>query len=104
MARNQKFTLLLFFIFLMLTKASFTQVKTYEFEKISIADFKSAIVGDTSAEAVVIADVGNTRFEYGPTGFYLIFERKTRIRILKPEGTSHATIIIPLYNQNITKK
>lgn len=104
MARNQKFTLLLFFIFLMLTKASFTQVKTYEFEKISIADFKSAIVGDTSAEAVVIADVGNTRFEYGPTGFYLIFERKTRIRILKPEGTSHATIIIPLYKSEHNKE
>ena len=97
MIQNQRFPLLLFFILFILTASSFAQKKPYEFEKITAADFSAALVGDTTAEAVVIADVGNTKFEYGPQGFYLVFERKTRIRILKSEGTSHATIIIPLY-------
>jgi hypothetical protein len=92
---------LLLIVFCFTSVFSFSQQKNFEFEKITIADFNSIKTKDSSAVAEVIADVGYTRFEYGPEGFYLIFERKTRIHILKPEGTSHATIEIPLYkNEN----
>lgn len=76
---------------------SFSQQKKFEFEKITASDFNTVKTKDSSAVAEVIADVGLSRFDYGAKGFYLVFERKTRIHILKPEGTSHATIEIPLY-------
>lgn len=83
---------------------SFSQQTKFEFEKITVADFNTIKTKDSSAVAEVIADVGRTRFEYGPKGFYLIFERRTRIHILKPEGTSHATIEIPLYKSDNDKE
>lgn len=88
---------LLLVILCFTTTVSFSQQKQFEFEKITDADFNSIRTKDTSAVAEVVADVGYTKFEYGPKGFYLVFNRKTRIHILKPEGTSYATIEIPLY-------
>lgn len=79
---------------------TFSQQTKFEFTDIKATDFELIKTKDSSAVAEVIADVGRTRFEYGPKGFYLIFERKTRIHILKPEGTSHATIEIPLYKSD----
>lgn len=87
----------LLIVILFTSTVSFSQQKNFEFEKISIADFSSIKTKDSSAVAEVIADVGHTHFEYGNEGFYLVFDRKTRIHILKQEGTSHATIEIPLY-------
>jgi hypothetical protein len=83
---------------------SFSQQTKFEFEKITVADFNTIKTKDSSAVAEVVADVGRSRFDYGPKGFYLIFERKTRIHILKPEGTSHATIEIPLYKSDNNKE
>jgi len=94
---------LIFFICLS-SVVSFSQQKEFEFEKINIADFKNILTRDSTAAAEVIADVGHTRFEYGPKGFYLIFERKTRIHILKQEGTTYATIEIPLYKRKSDKE
>ena len=95
-------SLIIFFCFS--STVSFSQQNKFEFEKINIADFKTILTKDSSAVAEVIADVGRTRFEYGPKGFYLIFERKTRIHILKQEGTSHATIEIPLYKSKTDRE
>ena len=95
-------SLIIFFCFS--STVSFSQQNKFEFEKINIADFKNILTKDSSAVAEVIADVGRTRFEYGPKGFYLIFERKTRIHILKQEGTSHATIEIPLYKSKTDRE
>jgi hypothetical protein len=89
---------------LFLTSYSTAQVKKYEFDKITPADFNTAGLSDTTAEAIVIADVGNTRFEYGTKGFSLVFVRKTRIHVLKPEGTSYASIVIPLYKSGNDKE
>ena len=86
------------------SNVSFSQQKNFEFEKINIADFNSILTKDSSAVAEVIADVGHTRFDYGPKGFYLVFNRKTRIHIIKQEGTSHATIEIPLYKSGNDKE
>ncbi|HPS61593.1 MAG TPA: DUF3857 domain-containing protein [Bacteroidales bacterium] len=84
----------MFLLFPLLLSA---QKPAFRFDKISPADFNRPSGCDTSAEAIIIADIGSTRFDYGTKGFYLIFERKTRILILKPGGTDHATVMIPLY-------
>jgi len=78
-------------------ETSHAQKSKYEFEKIGPADFTVPPLSDSSAAAYVIADCGTTKFDYGQNGFYLIFSRKARIHILKPEGYEYATVIIPLY-------
>lgn len=93
-----------FSVFLLGSSTLPAQVQQFEFEKITPADFQTPRISDTSAEAVVIADVGNTRFDYAQKGFCIVFERKTRIHILKPEGKDHATIVIPLYKSNHDKE
>lgn len=95
---------LLLFVLCFTSVVTFSQQTKYEFLNIKAADFEFIKTKDSSAVAEVIADVGRTRFEYGPKGFYLIFERKARIHILKPEGTSHATIEIPLYKNDNDKE
>jgi hypothetical protein len=95
---------LLLVVFCFTAVTTFSQQKKFEFEKITIADFSDIITKDSSAVAEVIADIGHTRFDYGPKGFYLIFERRTRIHILKPEGTSKATIEISLYKNGNDKE
>ena len=94
----------LFIVLLFTTAVTFSQQKNFEFEKITAADFNSIKTKDSSAVAEIIADIGHTRFDYGSVGFYLIFERKIRIHILKQEGTSHATIEIPLYKSGNDKE
>jgi len=91
-------------ILLLLTLTGFAQKKKFDFDKIVPADFSLSGITDTTAEAVVVADVGSTRFEYGDKGFFLVFERKTRIHILKPEGSSFATIEIPLYKSGSNRE
>lgn len=93
--------LLICFLFAINSQA---QEKKFEFNKITPADFNAVSSSDTSADAVVIADVGETHFDYGPKGFYIIFQRKTRIHILKPGGTHFATVLIPLYKNDRNKE
>ncbi|QCR24442.1 DUF3857 domain-containing protein [Pontibacter sp. SGAir0037] len=58
---------------------------------------------DTSAAAVVLSDVGNTYFTYYK-GFQFVFERQTRIKILKKSGYDWANISIPFYQKNASKE
>ncbi len=60
---------------------------------------------DTGAVAVVLADIGNTYFDYNQTkGFQIIFERHCRIKILKNSGYEYANIEIPIYTSGSTKE
>ena len=52
---------------------------------------------DPDAEALIIKDIGNSRFVMG-SETELIFERTVKIKILKEAGIKHAQISIPLYN------
>lgn len=56
---------------------------------------------DKLAEALVIYDVGDTRFYDNDDGFYLIFERRTRIKILTSAGFKYGEIEIPYYVENL---
>ena len=57
-------------------------------------------VGDSAAAAVVLCDYGRSRLKGLGGGFQVIFERVTRIKILKKSGYGEATVEIPLYHRD----
>ncbi len=67
-----------------------------------VADFQTKTYAkDTSAEAVVLCDYGQTEFMYNnERGFQTKFERTTRVCILKKSGYDWATVEVPLYQSN----
>lgn len=70
-----------------------------KFGKISPADFDlSAHKFDTAAEAVVIADIGNSEFQNNTRGFTLEFRHFKRMKILNKQGFAAATVAILLYS------
>lgn len=52
---------------------------------------------DPTAEAVVLYDIGESRFDLQQDGFELIYERRTKIKILSKAGLKYAEIEIPFY-------
>ncbi|MFN7119508.1 MAG: transglutaminase domain-containing protein [Saprospiraceae bacterium] len=53
---------------------------------------------DPGAAAVIIFDVGSTRFEFNSnTGIQVVFERHTRIKIFSKDGYDYANVTIPYY-------
>ena len=71
-----------------------------KFGDISIEDLKMThYAKDSSAEAVVLADYGETTMEYSQSeGFVLKFERLTRIKILTKDGLDWADFTVRLYH------
>ena len=58
---------------------------------------------DKGADAVTLIDYGNTYYDRGTVGFSsfkTVFEKRTRIKILKEKGLSQADVEIPYYNHN----
>lgn len=58
---------------------------------------------DKGADAVVLIDYGSIHYDRGTSGysvFKTVFERRTRIKILKEKGISQADIEIPYYTHN----
>ena len=70
-----------------------------KYGKITAADFDlSKHNFDTSVSAVVIADIGSSRFAGNNNGWFsLEFRRHNRIKILNKNGMDAANIEIPLY-------
>jgi len=61
-------------------------------------DMKNCIL-DPTADAVVIADMGISGFSRSDNGFDVVYQRKTRIKILKEAGMKYAEISIPFYQE-----
>jgi hypothetical protein len=58
---------------------------------------------DKGADAMVLIDYGNTYYDRGTVGyssFKTVYERRTRIKILKEKGISQADVMISYYNLN----
>ena len=54
---------------------------------------------DSSANAVVLADFGDTRIDYvSNSGFQLVFTRHRRIKIFNSTGYDWADVMVPLYH------
>lgn len=60
---------------------------------------------DSSASAVILADIGESKIVYSQgSGFSINFERTTRIKILTKDGLQHANFEIPLYHSGNTRE
>ena len=71
-----------------------------KFGQIDPKDLTAApFAGDSTAAAVVLCDYGRSRLRGQGSGFQVIFERVTRIKILTKAGYAAATVEIPLYHR-----
>lgn len=75
-------------IFAPMKPISQTEVNMTEYEK------------DMDAEAVVLYDYGDTYFSPSNEGFEIVFEKTTRIKILKESGIDWSEIEIPFYSES----
>ena len=87
------------FIFFLFSFHLQAQNEKIKFGKISLDDLKMTRYDkDSSAEAVILADIGQTYFDYNDlSGFMLIHERFMRIKIITKQGYSRAHQDILLY-------
>jgi len=87
-------------LLLLLPLSGMSQKTQIKFGDVSIEDLKmTRYEKDTSASAVVLADYGETTFQYDQSqGFFLQFERLRRIKILSKDGLDYGNISIPLYH------
>jgi len=87
---------------LCVTSYAFGQKPPSKFGEVTFEDLKmQRYEKDTSAAAVVLVDYGESAILYDQNnGFYLNFERLTRIKILSKDGLDNANISIPLYHDS----
>lgn len=84
--------------FMSLCAPVFTQTYSKEYGVISKSEFElKEYAKDKDAEAVVLFDFGKSRFMNNDNSFDVVFERKTRIKILSKAGLEWAEFEIPLY-------
>ncbi|MDO7853196.1 DUF3857 domain-containing protein [Hymenobacter convexus] len=77
------------------------QPEPIKFGQVDKADLTAApFVGDSAATAVVLCDFGRSRMEGHGSGLQVVFERVTRIKILRKAGFDNATVEIPLYHRD----
>jgi hypothetical protein len=89
------FTTLCFYVF--------AQKPPIKFGEIPLEDLQmTGYDADTSAAAVILADYGEARIS--PFQGKMIFERHTRIKILKKDGTSWANVEVPLWRQTSARE
>ncbi|WP_083262384.1 DUF3857 domain-containing protein [Roseivirga sp. 4D4] len=61
--------------------------------------------GDSSVSAIILADLGFSEIQYDENrGWYLFFEKHTRIKVLSTEGYKYADIEIPLYHSGSVRE
>ncbi len=103
LSTSTTYYLLILFIIFSTSTGALAQVP--KFGKIEATELTmEAYDKDTTAEAVILSDYGQSHFTYtSSSGFQLVFERQTRIKILKKSGYKWADVEVPYY-QNKTGK
>ncbi|VBB47429.1 conserved hypothetical protein [uncultured Paludibacter sp.] len=91
---------------LFITTFVYGQDEKYEYGKISQEEFDmKSYSKDKDAEAVVLFDIGKSYFNRTESGFKVVFEKHTRIKVLSDAGIKYGEIDIPFYQQgNIFEK
>ncbi|MBO3273175.1 DUF3857 domain-containing protein [Hymenobacter defluvii] len=83
-----------------LTFTAHAQTEPIKFGKLDPKDMdEKSFVADSAAEAVVLCDYGVSRFSVVNGEFKIMFERVTRIKILKKSAYDRATVEVPLYHK-----
>jgi len=93
----------LLFILLLLCLSTFAQQFDKKFGKISIEEMEMKTCPiDSSAAAVFLFDIGETRFEFNmdKSRFQLLISRHARIKILSKDGLDWANLSLTLFNEN----
>ncbi|WP_310397282.1 DUF3857 domain-containing protein [Hymenobacter sp.] len=86
---------------LLRTAVAQAQPEPVKFGQVDKQDLTAApFAADSAAPAVVLCDFGRSRLKGKGSGLQVVFERVTRIKILKKAGYEAATIEIPLYHRN----
>ncbi len=98
--QKQKIITIIFIGFLIAFSA---RIEAQEFGKFTRADAEyNEYLPDKSVSAVVLYDIGKSRFQRNEDAFYgfeLVFERITRIKVLSEEGIAWANVEIPIYQE-----
>ncbi|WP_462248740.1 DUF3857 domain-containing protein [Ferruginibacter sp.] len=99
---------ILFLLIISTAAIAFAQKEIPAFGKVDKADLEMKDCDfDKGAIAVKLIDWGNTYYDRGTAGFSLfktVFEKRTRIKILKEKGLSEADVKIPYYSRNNDEK
>lgn len=95
--KTYRFLILVMLLSPMLLKAGENPVKfgSVSLEELVMSNYKA----DESAEAVVLSDMGLSKFVDTGSGFDLLYERTTRIKIFNDAGVKWANIEIPYYRE-----
>lgn len=79
------------------------QEANFKFGKVTQEEINMPVYQqDTTASAVVLNKSGDTYYTFVGEDFQVEYNYETRIKILKPEGTSYANIAIPYYQHETT--
>jgi len=105
----KKCTLLLMLSFLLsaqLIAQESQEAPKIKFEKVSMEELAmKSYENDTTAEAVILYDDGNSYFTYdSEKGFMLTHERFVRIKILKQSGVDWGNTNVALYSYNTSRE
>jgi CRISPR/Cas system-associated endoribonuclease Cas2 len=93
--------LLILICFISFIQIAVAQKYVHEFGKYSNEEFQlQRYDKDPSAEAVVIYDIGKSRFIRNDDGFHVIFERRMKIKIFTKAGLKWAQNSIAYYEEN----
>jgi len=85
----------------LLAAAAQAQPEPIKFGQIDKKDLTAApFVGDSAAAAVVLCDYGRSFLRGKGSALEVVFERITRVKILRKAGFDQATVEIPLYHRD----
>jgi hypothetical protein len=89
----------LFFCYSTLNAQNNVKAPVIKFGDVKAEDFEpKSYSADTSASAVILADIGSSKFEGNKKGFFsVVYKQHRRIRIMNKNGFDEATVSITLY-------
>ncbi|HEV3223046.1 MAG TPA: DUF3858 domain-containing protein [Puia sp.] len=98
--KKLKCSLFIYFLSLCLFHVYGQDITKYQFGNITRADFnKTPEKFDSSSNAIIISDIGNTSFEGNNHGdFTLVFKRYMRVKIINKNGFDIGNYSIDLYH------
>jgi hypothetical protein len=98
---TKKCSLIFFLLYLCIN--AYSQQYDNKFGKISMAEMEMKVCPiDSSAAAVILFDIGETRFDYNmdKSRFQLLILRHARVKILSKDGLDWANLNLILFNEN----
>lgn len=91
------------FIAVLIASPSYAQKPPIKFGDVTMEELAmTRYEGDSSASAVILVDYGDANIDLGL--MKMVYERITRIKILKKDGFDHANVEVPLFHTTSSKE